>query len=239
MTSKKQRKILVVDDDETIRCLCEEVLKVPGYLVETARHGIDALKMISASDYDLVVSDVNMPGLDGAGLYLRAVKERPGLRDRFLFMTGGLAGGLDQLNSYMDVKCLAKPFRIADLLARVEDMIFKSIRADGLNEKGRRRDNRLGIAIELGISSGGEEIAARTENISTGGVKALHGGEPLEEGAQISLCIGLIGLVINRKGRVVWSRAQDARVSAAGLYLNEPVPASLIFNMAPVEKAAN
>jgi len=60
--------VLVVDDSITTRTLEESVLTAAGYVVTTAVDGVDALRLVQAGGVDLVVSDVEMPRLDGLGL---------------------------------------------------------------------------------------------------------------------------------------------------------------------------
>ncbi len=61
----ERAKILVVDDDEEMRCLLEDVLVQEGYHVTQARDGSDALLKLRNQKYDLVIIDKNMPGLSG------------------------------------------------------------------------------------------------------------------------------------------------------------------------------
>ena len=58
-------KILVVDDEETVRMLFRRVLQAAGYDVATAADGKEALAVIADSDIDVVLLDINMPGLSG------------------------------------------------------------------------------------------------------------------------------------------------------------------------------
>jgi len=60
-----KEKILVVDDDSTIRSLIKITLTGAGYEVIEAEDGMDALSQIKRSKYDLIMLDVNMPNLDG------------------------------------------------------------------------------------------------------------------------------------------------------------------------------
>jgi two-component system, response regulator, stage 0 sporulation protein F len=59
------KKILLVDDEENIRFIYEEEFKEEGYAVSTAANGIDALELFSREKPDLVVLDIQMPGLNG------------------------------------------------------------------------------------------------------------------------------------------------------------------------------
>ncbi len=71
MTDK--RKILVVDDQESMRVLLQDMLEAIGYEVTLAEGGEQALGILRESNFDLVLSDLNMPGMDGTAL-LRSVK---------------------------------------------------------------------------------------------------------------------------------------------------------------------
>jgi EAL domain-containing protein (putative c-di-GMP-specific phosphodiesterase class I)/CheY-like chemotaxis protein len=68
-------RVLVVDDDPSILRASEAVLKRQGWIVETARDGLDARKRLQNGAFDVVVSDVNMPGYGGLE-FLRNVRER-------------------------------------------------------------------------------------------------------------------------------------------------------------------
>ncbi len=79
MPVTEKRKILVVDDQESMRVLLQDMLEVIGYEVILAEGGEQALGILGESDFDLVLSDLNMPGMDGTAL-LRSVKaSKPGL----------------------------------------------------------------------------------------------------------------------------------------------------------------
>jgi DNA-binding NtrC family response regulator len=70
---EETRRILVVDDQESMRTLLKDMLEVIGYEVTLADGGEEALSAMKSSGFDLVLSDLNMPGMDGAAL-LRRVK---------------------------------------------------------------------------------------------------------------------------------------------------------------------
>jgi CheY-like chemotaxis protein len=85
------KRILVVDDDDNLRELLAAILSQEGRVVDTARNGIDALALLNNNHYDLILSDLSMPGLDGPSLYefLRTIAPIP----RVIFMTGNVGGG--------------------------------------------------------------------------------------------------------------------------------------------------
>lgn len=76
---QEKKKILVVDDEEGIRLLYQEELDMEGFAVETAKNGDQALEKFKTAPPDLVILDINMPGLNGIEV-LRQMKEvNPGL----------------------------------------------------------------------------------------------------------------------------------------------------------------
>lgn len=113
----------MVDDDVMIRDVCSLVLTEVGYQVETATDGIDALNRLKDSEYDLVITDINMPRLDGIGLYLCVLREHPYLKDRFFFLTGNPSREAQLVLSEINREYLAKPFLLDDFLRCVEIFI--------------------------------------------------------------------------------------------------------------------
>lgn len=104
-------QVLVVDDETIIAQLVADMLGSDGYEVDTAPNGIVALERISGKDYDLILSDLRMPELDGLGLYHELKRERPDLLRRFVFITG-TAEHVDYQDFIRDVRTpvLTKPF---------------------------------------------------------------------------------------------------------------------------------
>jgi two-component system, response regulator, stage 0 sporulation protein F len=68
------KKILVVDDEENIRCLYKEELEEDGFTVDLAKNGSEALDKIAGSRPDLVTLDIKMPGMDGIEV-LKRIRE--------------------------------------------------------------------------------------------------------------------------------------------------------------------
>ncbi len=80
--------ILVVDDEPEIAAVLAETLAGDGHRVETAANGVEALHRIRERTFDLILSDIKMPGLDGPGLYRELGQRDPRLRQRMIFITG-------------------------------------------------------------------------------------------------------------------------------------------------------
>jgi CheY-like chemotaxis protein len=124
VTSVKRALILVVDDEEAVRELIADVLGGHGYEVEMARDGDDALRLCEQGRYDLILSDLRMPKMDGAALY-RALQEKYGLAmPRMIFVTGQ-AHALDYAGflGVAAVPVLAKPFTVEDLRKAVTQVL--------------------------------------------------------------------------------------------------------------------
>ena len=75
------KHILIVDDSKTVRNLVAFIMKKEGFRVTMAEDGLDGLeKLYSAGDVDLIVSDINMPRMDGFS-FIRTVREQEAYRD--------------------------------------------------------------------------------------------------------------------------------------------------------------
>lgn len=61
----KDKKILIVDDEDNIRILFKEELEDEGYITDTASNGYEAIEKVKKNSYDIVVLDIKMPGMDG------------------------------------------------------------------------------------------------------------------------------------------------------------------------------
>ena len=77
--SDRPKRILVVDDEESIQLLYREELEDEGYEVTSAMNGEEALKEFSENTPDLVVLDINMPGIDGIEVLRQMKQAKPGV----------------------------------------------------------------------------------------------------------------------------------------------------------------
>ena len=114
--------ILVAEDEDSVRNLVARVLKLHDHEVKAVVDGSAALEALSQDDYDLLLTDIVMPYVDGIALALKASAEYPSMR--ILMMTGysdqkRRAHNLDVL--IHDV--LLKPFSIDELAKAVEQTL--------------------------------------------------------------------------------------------------------------------
>jgi CheY-like chemotaxis protein len=111
------RKVLVVDDEDTIRMLVKKVLERSGFEVAVARDGCEAIERLAADDFDVVLLDVMMPKLDGFGVVQQMQSTRPALLSRTLLVTASHLKSLQQL----PVRgIITKPFSVGELLAETQ-----------------------------------------------------------------------------------------------------------------------
>ena len=80
--------MLVVDDERGVAEALAEAIRRDGHEVEIAGDGAEALGLLAARPYDLIVSDTKMPVLDGESFYRELERRHPALRERIVFLTG-------------------------------------------------------------------------------------------------------------------------------------------------------
>jgi len=117
-------RILVVDDDEGARDLIVSSLRADGHDVESSSSGLEALRLVARQWYDLIVSDLKMPGLDGPNLYSEITRRWPTGPPHVLFVSGfGTTSEYDGFLKVIRAPVLAKPFKVLDLRRAVRRML--------------------------------------------------------------------------------------------------------------------
>ncbi|CAG1066478.1 Response regulator receiver protein CpdR [uncultured bacterium] len=224
------RRVLVVDDDESIRDLCGMVLRTAGYKVDVAVHGADGLGKLRQSDYDLVISDVNMPELGGLEFH-EAAMNLPGAPRTFLFMSGGASEEVLLAISERGLKCLEKPFRIPELIGAVEAMMRAPLNAVlAAREAGSRKEGRLSFTDLCSVVSAAGAVTGVARDISPHGMRAEYAGEPIGAGEDVLVKVSLSGLSFERGARMVWTERADGGF-VSGIEFREPMPVSSIVNI--------
>jgi signal transduction histidine kinase/CheY-like chemotaxis protein len=116
-----RRRILVVDDEENIRKLLSGILSMDGHAVDTANNGVQALERLSGTRYDLLITDIKMPEMDGQALYRRLREVDADLARRTVFITGDTVSPETRVFlQNVQNPCLSKPFRLRDIREAVE-----------------------------------------------------------------------------------------------------------------------
>ena len=113
--------ILLVDDEPEILATLTEILTYAGHRVETAADGAAALERLDSRSFDVIVSDVRMPGLDGPGLYAEIERRFPSLRERIVFLTGDtLNAETREFLERTGAVSLGKPFLVTKVMQAIQ-----------------------------------------------------------------------------------------------------------------------
>jgi two-component system cell cycle response regulator CpdR len=117
-------RVLIVDDEDSMRLLVARAIAMDGHDIMTASDGAEALEILGSTDsaFDLLLTDIQMPVMDGIALALAAARDFPDLT--ILLMTGFAeqrerASGLNAIAH--DV--ITKPFSVADIRTAVADAL--------------------------------------------------------------------------------------------------------------------
>jgi PAS domain S-box-containing protein len=122
-------RILVVDDEPAIRVSIDRFLVRRGHRVETAAEGEEALRIIerAATDpFDVIVSDLRMPGLSGEQLYRILCQRDPSWQQRIVFITGDAANPHAAAFAAAHAPVILKPFDLTELGHLIEDLAQRS-----------------------------------------------------------------------------------------------------------------
>jgi YesN/AraC family two-component response regulator len=147
-------RVLIVDDESYIRDLIRDTLRTRQYQTGTAANGVEALDILSRGNYDILVTDVVMPGMNGLELVKQVRHQHP--RIRIIVLTG-----------------FPRSADIGDFLAEgVDDFLSKPFRANDLVTVIRRLEEKMGAA------AGGGKPAPAPGPASPGQVSPGPAGGP-------------------------------------------------------------
>ena len=119
------KRILLAEDDDSMRGFLENALKRAGYQVVSFANGKDALEEITPDAFTLLLTDIVMPLMDGIELARRASEIDPQLK--IMFITGFAAVTLNNgVETPKDARVLSKPFHLKDLVREVDTLLQKA-----------------------------------------------------------------------------------------------------------------
>ena len=121
---RRAPRVLVVEDEPTVGGLIADVLRDEGMRVDVLRDGESALDRAEHEEYDLVICDLKMPGMDGQKFFQSLGMRRNSLRGRVLFVTGDVVAPRTQ--EFLErhrLPYVAKPFRVEELSRAVRGML--------------------------------------------------------------------------------------------------------------------
>lgn len=111
-------RILLAEDDAVMREYLTRALERSGYAVSAVDRGTAALPLLETDSFDLLLTDIVMPEMDGIELARRAAEMVPGLR--VMFITGFAAVTLKAGSAMPNARILSKPFHLRDLVMEVD-----------------------------------------------------------------------------------------------------------------------
>ena len=118
MTTAQSRRILLAEDEDAMRAYLGRALENAGYEVKSVDKGTDAVPLLESEQFDLLLSDIVMPEMDGIELAQRCAEISP--RTKVMFITGFAAVTLKAGREAPNAKVLSKPFHLRDLVLEVE-----------------------------------------------------------------------------------------------------------------------
>ncbi len=161
-------RVLIVEDEESIRDLVCFHLDLSGYACVSVGDGKEALQSVSRDTYDLVVLDLNLPSLDGVSLCRAIRRDGPNQNVPILMLTArreesdkvlGLESGADDY--------LTKPFSVREFVARASAMLRRQ--RHSLQQGARRTISLLGVTIDAGrrrVTCDGAEVSLTPQEFS-------------------------------------------------------------------------
>jgi len=120
-------RILVVEDEIDTRELLAVTLGLDGHHVETAKDGREALELLAGRSYDVILSNLRMPGMTGDDLYRRVEHGWPHLAPRFVFVTGEEPGGFQTQYGGRSVPVVTKPYSPERLRQVIEEVVARDV----------------------------------------------------------------------------------------------------------------
>jgi CheY-like chemotaxis protein/anti-sigma regulatory factor (Ser/Thr protein kinase) len=119
--------VLVVDDEASIRALLADVLRARGHKVLMAEDGIAGLRAIEGSRFDMVITDISMPGVDGWAVISEARRRSPETK---LVVVTGYGGIVDQVVLGGDTDLvdalISKQFNLAEIDSTINDLLLEA-----------------------------------------------------------------------------------------------------------------
>jgi two-component system, NtrC family, response regulator PilR len=200
-------KILVVDDELSMRDFLSILLEREGYSIRKAENAEEAVSLLAAETFDLVMSDVKMPGLDGLSLLQRVKQDAPGTAVLILtaYTTAEQAVEAMKLGAY---DYIAKPFKVEEIKILVRNALEKrtlqreNLRLkqeiqerysfSGLIGKSRKMLDVYGLIEKVSASSANVLILGESGTGKELAAKAIHYNSPRKDKPFVAVNCGAI-----------------------------------------------
>jgi len=144
--SDNKLKILIIDDEDSLRLSLASILELEGYEVKTAEDGFKAIELAKQESFNIIFSDIRMPGMSGTDTFKEIKKIRPDVVG--VMMTAYAMNDLivDALNSGA-FACISKPFEIDAILSTIKDILARPFVV--VIDKNSNLDNKFLKALQI------------------------------------------------------------------------------------------
>ena len=200
--------VLIVDDEQNVRSALQRTLIPAGYRVLEAENGEEALNVLSRHDVNLVISDMRMPGMDGADLLKKVAEQYGQVRRIVLTGYGDLPRTIVAINEGGVHRYLTKPWINEELKEVVaEELTIEKNERDEGSKIENLRTSVLELRKKVKISS--NLLLGTTEILRYSSYDALTGLQQKLAESQTPFKAPLIDLVIERADRIALELQMD------------------------------
>jgi DNA-binding NtrC family response regulator len=119
----RERSLLLVEDEGEVAAFLRDLFALDGWVVDVVTDGRQALAALQVRDYRVIVSDIVMPEVDGAGLYREVARWRPELLPRFIFISGFADTDTADFLRQTRAPMISKPFRFDEIRQAVDEVL--------------------------------------------------------------------------------------------------------------------
>jgi DNA-binding NtrC family response regulator len=123
-TGLSGKKVLIVDDDPNVIKGLLECLKTENCQIEKAVDGLEAFEKIASDEFDLILSDIMMPGLNGQKLYKYMSEVKPHLIRRCILISGARNPQIEEFCKSVNLPFLPKPFSASELKKMITSVLL-------------------------------------------------------------------------------------------------------------------
>jgi two-component system response regulator HydG len=169
-------RLLVVDDQKNMRATTAMVLRQAGYLVDEAEDGAAALQQLEGSGYDVVLTDLRMPNVDGMEVLRTARQVAPETEVIVMTAYGTIASAVEAIRRGA-YDFLAKPFKEEELLLRTAKAVEKRRLVGQVSVLTGEFRRRFGLDHVIGRSAAMQEVLDRVARVATSDATVLITGE--------------------------------------------------------------
>ncbi|MBL8842502.1 MAG: sigma-54-dependent Fis family transcriptional regulator [Planctomycetes bacterium] len=168
-------EVLLVDDEETIRVTLADDLAAAGHRVTAIANGAEALRLIEHRVFDVIVSDIRMPGAEGTTVLARAKELRPATEVILMTGFGTIESAVEALRAGA-YHYVVKPFLNEDIVAHVGRIAQMRALSDD-NARLRERAEREGFGSVIGRSRVMQEVVKTVRTVAKSDASVLIEGE--------------------------------------------------------------